>query len=283
MNSEFVKEIRSNGEIHSVNGPDGSINVFAPNGQFVREIKPVNHALHDHVVQSVELHKVSSFCDYVNGFDDGRSVIFADAKESSILAVIDYHVAAAKAKNTEPENPNVKISAIPAVEQYCQHRAKLLVPFSEQWKRWTAIDGKEMTQGNFAEFLEENYLDVSTPDHADLLEIVTNLQAKNDVVFGSKINLANGQTQFTYEEKIDGKGKGTIDVPREIFLSIPIHFGGPLYKVRVFFRYRVNNGSLHFIMKINRRELMVQEAFETIVEGVSTDTGCNTVYGKLMN
>ncbi|MCH1933271.1 YfdQ family protein, partial [Shewanella sp. A25] len=61
------------------------------------------------------------------------------------------------------------------------HVAAMALPYSEEWKAWTAIDGKLMPQREFARFIEENAVDVVAPSGADLLEVVRDLQAVRKV------------------------------------------------------------------------------------------------------
>ena len=217
---------------------------------------------------TVELFSAESLVKYFNKFKTPHSVIFADPVEQSLTAIIDYHKAPGSAGGGDGE----RVPASPEADR-TKHRARLSVKYSDQWLRWRAIDGKTLSQMEFAEFIEENYMEVVAPAHADLLECVTTLSAKNDVTFSSGVKLQNGEIQFQYVEKIDGKGRGGLTVPSEIVLRLPLHLEGPVQEVRCLLRYRIiNQGQLTFIVKIVRREIIEREAFIAVVRDVTEKT-----------
>lgn len=279
LTEDAVYAIRKGGEPTRFDLPDGRMILAAigASGLLTSVFDPKDKPLPGHISQRVQLYSTASFIDYVNGYKADDTVVFADPNDNSLCSVINYHKTPIVGKSSEDEKA---LQPAPALPDYADHRALMSIPFSEQWKRWSGIDGKALSQAEFAEFLEENYMDVATPDHATLLEIVSTLQAKNDVAFGSAIKLQNGETQFTYTEKIEGKGKGELAVPSEFKLSIPIHFEGAAKDIRCFLRYRIPSGVLSFIVKINRRELLQKEAFTALVQEIGKATDIVPVYGK---
>lgn len=105
------------------------------------------------------------------------------------------------------------------------------------------------------------------------LEVARNLQAKKAVNFSSAIRLSNGEQQFTYAETIDGSSaKGTIKVPEEFTLGIPVFLGGVLYEVRARLRYRIHEGQLQLWYELYRPEHIEQDAFNEICVTVGKDT-----------
>lgn len=84
-----------------------------------------------------------------------------------------------------------------------------------------------MQQAEFAEFIERNLPDIVEPVGADMLEISRSLQAKKKVSFASGIRLANGQTELTYEEDIQGTAaKGKLQIPEIFKIGIKVIEGG---------------------------------------------------------
>jgi uncharacterized protein YfdQ (DUF2303 family) len=209
---------------------------------------------------SHDFHDAQSFITYVNEFGEEAAHIFAEQDRTRITAVLDYH----------------KLSA-PA---YCGHIAKCVLPHSEQWLAWAGIDGKEVPQALFAEFIEENALDIYEPSSATVLEIAKSLSIKSTVEFDSAVNIANGTTQLRWSEKQDGKGRGDIDVPQKIKLGLPVFQGGDLVEVWAFLRTRIKDGKLSFIVKMHRRELIRNEEFTRIVAKVGDGTGITPLFGR---
>lgn len=116
-------------------------------------------------------------------------------------------------------------------------------PLSEEWTRWTAKNGTKMDQETFATWIEDNLPDIAEPAAADMLEIARSLEAKKKVNFASGLRLSNGQTQFTYEETIEGTAsKGRITVPEVFALGLPVFENGDRYRVEARLRYRIADG-----------------------------------------
>lgn len=243
--------------------PQGGKAVVVPDGYEVQRLDPLAPQLH-HVKQGVTMLNQASFSAYVNRFKTDESQILADYRAPLIVGVVDYH------KPGKPASPD-----------YGDHKVTFRPPWSEEWARWRAIDSKPMGQGEFAEFIEENYMDVAEPPSAELLDVVSHLQAKKNVDFHSGVRLQDGTTQLAYNEKVESKGKGTLKVPAEFSLGVPIFYGGERYKVRVLLRYRINEGDLRFIAKINRREFVEQTAFNDIVGEIEKATGIAPYAGSL--
>jgi uncharacterized protein YfdQ (DUF2303 family) len=187
--------------------------------------------------------ETSSFIDYVNTFKkEGMTRIFFDIEKLMAIAVIDYD------SPTEP--------------QLACHRAELRLSRSAEWVKWNATaEGTKrlgLTQEDFAEFLEENGVDIVDPPAAQIMELVTKMQITRTVNYRRAINLSDGRQQFAYTNDGDN---GAVEFPPHIFLAIPVFKGGDLYKVKVLLRYRLQDGgSLRFGMVINRAEEIMRTA-----------------------
>jgi uncharacterized protein YfdQ (DUF2303 family) len=240
--------------------PRGGVFVALPEGYRVEHLAPIDAPL-SHIKATVQFDDAPSFIDYVNRFKAEETALFASVTRGQIMAVIDYHQDAAA---------------------YCAHRAIYTLPHSEQWKRWASIDGKNQPQRTFAEFIEENIIDVVEPDGAALLEVATSLQSTRKVEFHSGVNLGNGTVQLKYTEEDDTKtGKQALTIPQKIKLGIPVYYGDTHYEVPCFFRYRIEDGKLNFQVRIQGRELLVQDAFRHKVDEVAQGTEITVRYGTL--
>ena len=104
------------------------------------------------ITQAVKVQDVQSMTDYVNRFKNGNSVLFADISTSTILGVIDYHSA--------PVDIGEAGLVTPPTADHTKHSVSLTLPFSIEWQTWLNLDGKLTTHLAFANFLEENAMDI---------------------------------------------------------------------------------------------------------------------------
>lgn len=214
---------------------------------------------------SVELQDLDSFIEYWNLYHDERSRIFAECSAATcqVRAIFDYHGVG---------------EAPPA---WCDHRAHYNCPQSVEWATWMGKNGKPFTQVEFAEFIENNLPDINTPPGAAMLEVARELSAKSEVNFASAVRLANGQTQFTYQEETKATvGKGKLDVPEEFIIQIPVHLGGPVYKVTARLRYRIVEGKLKFWYDLLRAHKVLEQAQEAILGQLRERTKSVVLKGK---
>lgn len=204
------------------------------------------------VKQAAVLLTPADFCAYFARFKLAESVVFADERNATYLAIIDYH----EADNTPHWN---------------SHTARYQCPKSPEWTIWTGSNGKKMPQSEFAQFIEDNYIDITDPAHADMIEISHTLEARKDVSFGSSTRLADGQVQFKYTENIQGSAgaAGTMKIPEAFFLAIPVYLGGPLSGVKARLRYRIDNtGKLAMWYDLHRPEKVVESATHDITSTI---------------
>src|SRR5690349_17056203 len=58
--------------------------------------------------------------------------------------------------------------SLPTASAWRDHKASFTPEFSEEWRRWTGLNKKQMTQTDFAAFLEDNLRDVAAHDGSNL-------------------------------------------------------------------------------------------------------------------
>lgn len=214
------------------------------------------------IAQNVVLHDTDSFIAYVNEFaKQGVSHIFFDGEQEQFTAVLDYH--------EKPDTPN-----------WCDHTATFRPRRSLEFAAWMNQNGKQMSQIEFGRFLESNAADVIEPAGAELLETALALEAKTSVTFSSAVRLATGQTQLQYDEEIRGTAKrGTLEVPEQFVLGIPIHIGGPAYKIPVRLRWRLHEGRVLFWFEIVRPHKYIDHATHEIQERIAKETSITVLAG----
>lgn len=242
-----IRALELAGDVHS--HQDGRPFVVAPNG----DIKDVEWLLRSpvDVRGTVAVTDASSFLAYVNRFKDVGSVVFADLTKRTFEAVLDYHT------------PGDVIAP-----RWGRHRATFCCAPTPDWLTWEQADSKAMGQEEFARFIENNLPNIVQPEGADLLQIALTLDAKKSVEFRSSTRLDNGQTQFRYEETIEGRAGGTqqgsISVPTTFVLGLEPFSGTGLKRVDARFRYRIKEARLSMWFELVRASDVLRKAFEEV-------------------
>ena len=210
--------------------------------------------------QAVTLQTVDSLVDYVNIFKTEHTILFADIAGSRIAALIDYHG--------------------PTAPAHVDHKANLSLPFSQEWKTWTAIDGRLMSQLEFARFLEENAVDVVAPTGADLLETCRDLQAVRKVDFRKAVRTSSDNENFEYTDETEARTKnGGVEVPTKFELRLPVYFGGESVALFAFLRWKLTEGDLSLGIALHRAEHVRQAVFKQIVIEAGERTERPVVFG----
>lgn len=216
--------------------------------------------------QTVALCSIESFVAYVTRFKQAETSIFApDSAYNSPLtarASIDYHGA---------DNPS-----------HTRHFAELTLPLSEQWARWTGINKKWIKQGQFAAFLEQNIVDVTKPDHADIIEVTRSLEAVKSGAFKSGVRLSNGSHELAWSEQVEARvAGGKVQIPEKIEITIPIFKGDVPYAVSAFFRYRVEDGNLVLQIELDRAEFLFETVAGNLLGMIGQQTGAPVYRGSM--
>lgn len=244
--------------------PDGSTVIVVPEGYKTHALQPLEKPL-PRIRQVVTMHEIDSFCAYVNRFKMANTQAFAEpgflaaTGKATIMAVMDYHDTAA---------PN-----------YGAHMALYMPRYSEQWERWHKVCAAPLKQAEFAEFVEETRADIVEPDAARLMDCVRAFKASKRVEFDSVTYQANGDVTLVYDEKTEQKGASG-PLPAYLKLGIPVYFRGERFGVPVFVRFKVGGGAVAFQLKMDRSDVIEDEAFLKLVEKVKTDTGIAVYMGR---
>jgi uncharacterized protein YfdQ (DUF2303 family) len=162
-----------------------------------------------------------------------------------------------------------------------QHKATLDLPYSEEWKTWSAINGQLKPQLEFARFIEENAPDIKAPDAASLLEAVRDLQARRNVNFIQAVRTSSDNESFEFTDNTEARTKADLELPTKFTLSIPVYFGDPDAEVPAFLRWKLDDGKLLLGIKLHRAEHIRQAAFNLIVTDAMEKTSLLAVFGKL--
>lgn len=264
--AETVAELarKAQGVPQVVTTPGGREYLVTPQGYATSEVTPAHKQeviLPKSVKQAVTLQNADALIAYLNRFKRADSILFADVAESRIVGLIDYHS---------------KDQA-----ELVEHRATLALPFSEEWKVWSAINGHLKPQLEFARFIEENAPDIKAPDAGSLLEAVRDLQARRSVNFIQAVRTASDNESFEFNDNTEARTKGDLELPTKFMLSIPVYFGDPDVEVPAFLRWKLEEGKLMLGIKLHRAEHVRQAAFQLIVTDATEKTGVMAVFGKI--
>jgi uncharacterized protein YfdQ (DUF2303 family) len=171
---------------------------------------------------------------------------------------------------------------LPNATAWGHHQAILITKFSPEYEAWKKNSGNQMTQVQFAQFVEDNLPDFSTPDGATMLEISRKFLANKKVEFSSEVRLQNGDVQVTYLENTEAKAKGQINFPSEFTLGIPILSKGDPYEVKCNLRYKLNDGRLMMWFDIVRQHKLLEAAFDDVLAKVR-ELGMPVLQGHVDN
>lgn len=222
-------------------------------------------------VGTAKVNTLVSFIDLVERHKLENSVIFAntDWQKPSLTAVIDYHAGNA------PDNG--------------QHRIHYQFPLSEEWNAWLAVNGKQMAQAQFAEFIEDHIADLSSPDFNEAEDFEKMFSAKvafpNDIVMLSRglqinaetrvknvVKLQTGEAQITFEEDHKNANGEPLVVPGVFILQIPPFFMGEAKRIPVRLRYRLLGGELKWTFQLYRPDRYITEQVRADLEAAAEET-----------
>jgi uncharacterized protein YfdQ (DUF2303 family) len=208
----------------------------------------------------IRTRSVKDFIALVNREKVADTIILCDLAQDkgACRAIVDYH--------------NAGGSGIP---QWGEYLIDLNLTTPPEFAAWQAMFGRYMGQVAFAEFIEERHADISNPDGATILEVALTLQEAKKVEFVSGVRLKNGDTSLTYTEQSETKAgkKGDIEVPEKIQLFLPPYegFGGQF--IDCVLRYKIEGGSLSFMVKPMNIAQVFRQTREQVVEEIKAATG----------
>lgn len=247
--------------------PEGNVPyILVPDGSKVVPMPELVYNEHaktpERIKGNVTVLDPGSFTQYYTLFNDPNSRVFADETTLKVLAVLDYHGAAE------------------GTPRWGQHRLTLGLRQSEEWKIWVGANNRQMTQQAFAEFLEQNSLDVTRPTPADMMEIASDLQATTEVDFGSGLRQQDGQIRFKYTETLKATvGGGQVAVPERFTIQIPAFVGGDRVPMDALLRFRVKECKLTFWYTLVRPEEVIRNAFIEARDAIAKDLGITIING----
>ncbi len=258
MTAQVVRDLAiQTAEIKTLGDPESGILVAKVGGvlvdmsQFERRPAPLRNK------EKIELQDADSFIAYLETFKRDESRIFFDNDTLAFAGVIDF----------------------PAKDSLAwgDHVAMFRPRLSEEWNLWFGRNAQYSAQVPFGRFIEENGIDVLTPDAATLLEMVMTFEATKTISFREASRLKNGQVQLTWVE--DTK-TGSIDIPDSITIKIPVFYGQKPREIQLRFRYKIDDQKLALAYEFVRPVRVKNEAAAEIVQMVRAETSLPVHMGK---
>lgn len=179
------------------------------------------------------------------GYDN--VVVFADRDKLNFHAFLDYH--------------HVNGG------RWLNHSAAVTYKESHKFGIWKKNDGLKMTQETFAEFLDENVLDITNPTGADVVAFASCLEAHRTEIFKSSTNLSNGEVKFNWSN--ESSGDSATKFPTDMKIGIPIWTNGEKIEIPVKLFYRVSEGKLMFWYKLRNLENIIDHLWNEDVKFIS--------------
>jgi uncharacterized protein YfdQ (DUF2303 family) len=218
------------------------------------------------VIQTFRTPNVNSFVVYVNDHkvDPVVPMIYVDASDTgaSIVGVIDAHDG-----GLDPD--------------WQSHRAVLIPKTTTEWNRWVGVNGKQFSQVEFAQFVENNVLDILTPTGADLLTICNEFEIEGTLQFQKIQRLQDGNVRFTYNDSKSATARG-VAIPELFTLRLRVFEGTQPVAVAARFRYRLKQGGeLVLWFELVNPHLQVRAAIDGIVDIIKAAAIGTVLYGTI--
>jgi len=211
----------------------------------------------------VSLTDADSFVAYVNQHAEGvGTLIVADVRAPKLTAVLNWHGAGDDAG-------------------WGDHRVGLEFRHTPEWDHWFSMNGRLVSQTEFAEHLETGAAELVSPPAADMLQLAKTFQATKSVEFKEATVLESGARQFVYQETVASKAgqTGDLEVPSEFSIGVAPFEGTEPYRVTCRLRYKIESGGLRIGYQIHRPHLVIEDAVNDVVTRVESDTGMLVLRG----
>jgi uncharacterized protein YfdQ (DUF2303 family) len=228
-----------------------------PDGYHLTPLDAMVPSQPDRVRNTITLSDLRSFCAYVNEGKTPETRIFAqpDMKKPTFVAMIDYH-----APDGQPS--------------WCTHKAILVLTQTPEWETISAHDEKEMSQVEFAEFLEDNQIYIVEPDGATMLEIAKSLEQSSAGSFKSRVRLSDGDVALSYSTGIEARAgqDGTLTIPERIRLLLSPFEGMLAVGMEARFKTRLRPPTLTLSYVIVRKRQLILSMIEGATGMIAAET-----------
>ncbi|MGB3068472.1 MAG: DUF2303 family protein [Ottowia sp.] len=215
---------------------------------------------------NVRLRDAASFIQYFKDHALSSSRVFASLEPAKFVAVFDEFA---------ESNPTDALTERQA--DWREFRAHFDIPASREWTLWHSANRKQMGQLAFAEFLQDNLPDVVRPDGADLLQLALNFEASQAGNFVATQRLQDGSHNLQW--RAENNATGSVKLPEQITLSIPVFENEQPSEVHARLRYRIKDGNLSIWYELIRSHKVLEAAFRAAWARIAEQTGATILLG----
>lgn len=243
----------------------------------------------ERVQGTAHLTELASFVAHVNRFKDSASAIFADTKPGApkLLAVLDYHDAKDGDRDEEA--------------RWCDHHAEYAFPLSPEWQEWNRLNKAEMSQEQFAAFIEGRILEIGDPAAIRegtkptvekltrlgvnlappdaLMALARGLHVRVGQTVINAHNLQTGETELTFKEEHKDVNGEALKVPNAFLVEVPVFKLGAVYQLVARLRYRVREQRVTYWYELHRTDLVFDHAVREAAETARKETGLPLFFG----
>lgn len=140
---------------------------------------------------------------------------------------------------------------------------------SVEWATWLAGNATPLCQADFAAWMENQLADVATveglPTGADMLAMVIDFEAKQDMRIKSTVRLQSGGVQLEYVDTDDAATISRMRVFDRFAIGIPAFWGGDRYRIDARLRYRAAEGKVKFWYELIRPDRVLDAAANDVI------------------
>lgn len=164
------------------------------------------------------------------------------------------------------------------------HVAEFNPTLTHEWQKWTAHNGKAMTQTDFAAFIEDNLADIATvadmPTATQMLEMALNFELTSEKKYKRKVDLQTGGTHLEFVDQADEASSAKILYFKRFTLGIPVLLGSTsAYPIEARLKFRQASGGLQFWYELVRPDRVYRQAIDEVLEHISQQSGLPILYG----
>jgi uncharacterized protein YfdQ (DUF2303 family) len=233
---------------------------------------------------------LASFIAHANRFKAPNSAIFAARNEKApgLCTIFDYH----------PEGPDNTAA------MFGKHRGRYPFPLSEPWRAWAGVDGTQMTQRDFAAFIEDRIMDVLPPPKdgraeagaltldllgmlggevagpTRLLEVARGLRMTETAEVMNAQNLDSGEVEIAFRTTHTNAAGQPLKVPNLFVVGMPVFDGDAAYRMPVKLAYRRQEGRIMWSFRRYRPDLVFFDAFDRAAKKAGEETGLPIFVGS---
>lgn len=235
--------------------------LLTPNGVTVHDVS--KYCEPRRIQATAEFRDPTSFVMYVNRFKTIATMLTAwlpVAGNPSVVAHLDYH--------TPPYKPGWR-----------RHQATFAPEITPEFKEWMEKDRENMTQMDFALWLEDNRDMLIEPGGAELLELVLSLEGKSDVRFSTAIKLQTGATKLIFDEEVTVRGQATpttkpgeMEIPKTVTARMSVYHGLPPIDITARLKYCIKDRALQLRMETPNLPRLLRDVSMKMLLTIATDT-----------